>query len=103
MAIAVKALITPKVLKWAREKRIRLDIEFAAERLKIDPDRLEKWENGKEQPTFAQLKKIANDEANMILIPAGEFEMGHKGPIAPTQYDPQENEVPSQPIPYQLR
>ncbi len=59
MARSVKALITPKVLKWAREKRIRLDIEFAAERLKIDPDRLEKWENGKEQPTFAQLKKIA--------------------------------------------
>ena len=103
MAIAVKALITPEVLKWAREKRIRLDIEFAAERLEIDPDRLEKWENGKEQPTFAQLKKIANDEANMILIPAGEFEMGHKGPIGPTQYDPQENEVPSQPIPHQLR
>ena len=59
MPKSVKALITPEVLKWAREKRIRLKIEYAAKKLKVEPERLEAWENGTEQPTFAQLKKIA--------------------------------------------
>ena len=59
MARIVKALITPEVLKWARERRIRLPIEYAAEKLKVEPDLLEAWEDGHEQPTFAQLKKIA--------------------------------------------
>ena len=60
MAKSVKALITPEVLKWVREKRIRLDLDYVANKLKIDPERLEAWENGTEKPTFAQLKKIAN-------------------------------------------
>ena len=59
MAKSVKALITPEVLKWARERRIRLEIDYAAKKLKIDTERLEAWENGTEQPTFAQLKNIA--------------------------------------------
>ena len=59
MPKSVKALITPEVLKWAREKRIKLEIDYAAKKLKIDPEHLEAWENGTEQPTFAQLKKIA--------------------------------------------
>ena len=59
MAKSVKALITPEVLKWAREKRIKLEIDYAAKKLKIDSARLEAWECGTEQPTFAQLKKIA--------------------------------------------
>lgn len=59
MAKSVKALITPEVLKWARERRIRLEVDYAAKRLKIEPEDLEAWENGTEQPTIAQLKKIA--------------------------------------------
>ena len=59
MAKSVKALITPEVLKWARERRIKLEIDHAAKKLKIDPERLEAWERGAEKPTFAQLKKIA--------------------------------------------
>ena len=59
MAKSVKALITPEVLKWAREKRIKLEIDYAAKKLKIEPAYLEAWESGTEQPTFAQLKKIA--------------------------------------------
>ena len=59
MAKSVKALITPEVLKWARERRIRLEIDHAAKKLKIESERLEAWENGTEQPTFAQLKNIA--------------------------------------------
>ena len=59
MPKSVKALITPEVLKWARERRIKLEIDYAAKKLKADPERLEAWENGTEQPTFVQLKKIA--------------------------------------------
>ena len=59
MAKSVKALITPEVLKWARERRIRLEVDHAAKKLKIEPECLEAWENGTEQPTIAQLKKIA--------------------------------------------
>ena len=59
MAKSVKALITPEVLKWVRERRIRLETDYAAKRLKIEPETLEAWENGTEQPTFAQLKHIA--------------------------------------------
>lgn len=59
MAKSVKALITPEVLKWTREKRIKLEIDYAAKKLKIEPAYLEAWESGTEQPTFAQLKKIA--------------------------------------------
>ena len=59
MAKTVKALITPEVLKWARERRIRLSIEYAAEKLNVKPARLRAWEGGTEKPTFAQLKKIA--------------------------------------------
>ena len=59
MAKSVKALINPKVLKWVREKRIRLEIDFVSKKLKIDRERLEAWENGADKPTFAQLKRIA--------------------------------------------
>ena len=59
MPKSVKALITPEVLKWARERRIKLEIDYAAKKLKADPKQLEAWENGTEQPTFVQLKKIS--------------------------------------------
>ena len=59
MPKSVKALITPEILKWAREKRIKLEVNYAAKKLKVDMEHLEAWENGTEQPTFAQLKKIA--------------------------------------------
>lgn len=59
MPKSVKALITPEVLKWVREKRIRLEIDFVAKKLKIDRERLVAWENGTDKPTFTQLKKIA--------------------------------------------
>ena len=60
MAKSVKALITSEVLKWAREKRIQLGLNEAAEKLKVDPAQLTEWEAGTELPTFTQLKRIAN-------------------------------------------
>ena len=59
MAKSVKALITPEVLKWAREKYINLEIDYAAKKINVAPERLEAWENGEEQPTIPQLKRIA--------------------------------------------
>ena len=60
MAKSVKALITPEVLKWAREKRIKLSLEHAARKLKVKREHLAAWENGTASPTITQLKKIAN-------------------------------------------
>ena len=59
MARQVDALITPEVLKWARERRVELSIERAAEKLKISTVQLESWENGTARPSFAKLKDIA--------------------------------------------
>ena len=59
MAKSVQALITPEILKWAREKYIRLDLSEAANLIKVSKDKLEKWENGDEKPTIRQLKDIA--------------------------------------------
>lgn len=80
MAKSVKALITPEVLKWARERRIRLEIDYAAKKIKVDPKRLEAWEAGTEQPTFAQLKKIAKLYKTHISI----FYL----PAPPTDFQP---------------
>ena len=67
MAKTVEALITPEVLKWVRERRIRLSVEYAAKKLNVKPARLRAWEAGTEKPTFAQLKKIANRYKNPHL------------------------------------
>lgn len=80
MAKSVKALITPEVLKWARERRIRLEIDHAAEKLKVEPERLEAWENGTEQPTIRQLKEVAKVYKTHISvfylpIPPASFQM----------------------------
>ncbi len=59
MAKTVKALITPEVLKWAREKRFQLEIDYAAKKSNVKPEQLAAWEAGTDKPTFAQLKRIA--------------------------------------------
>ena len=68
MAKSGKALMTPEVLKWAREERIKLSIDYAAKKLKVAPEQLEAWEHGTDQPTFAQLKRIANFYKTHISI-----------------------------------
>jgi Zn-dependent peptidase ImmA (M78 family) len=68
MAKSGKALMTPEVLKWAREERIKLSIDYAAKKLKVAPEQLEAWEHGIDQPTFAQLKRIANFYKTHISI-----------------------------------
>ena len=60
MAKSGKVHITPKMLKWAREKRVGLSIDYAAKKLRIKPERLEAWEHGTDLPTFAQLMRVAD-------------------------------------------
>lgn len=54
-----EALVTPKLLQWARERR-RLSLNVAAEKLSIKPAKLGKWEQGNGRPTFRQAKSLAN-------------------------------------------
>ena len=68
MAKSVKALITPEVLKWARERRFQLEIGYAAKKSNVKPGQLAAWEAGEDQPTFAQLKKIANTYKTHVSI-----------------------------------
>lgn len=98
MAKSVKALITPEVLKWARERRIRLEIDYAAKRLKIEPEILEAWENGTEQPTFAQLKKIAKLYKTHISIfylpePPTDFQVLTDYRVLPEQFTTDEDQI----------
>ncbi|MFP3090576.1 ImmA/IrrE family metallo-endopeptidase [Treponema sp. TIM-1] len=52
------ALITSKILTWARE-RLDLSLEEAAEYLKKKPEVLKSWEEGNKYPTINQAKAIA--------------------------------------------
>jgi len=56
--MSVKALITPKVLKWARETS-KISIEDAAKKVNCHVNALEEWESGELQPTFKQAEKLA--------------------------------------------
>ena len=52
------ALVQPDVLRWARESAA-YDIEGAAKRLQVKPERLAEWESGTRRPTLKQLRKVA--------------------------------------------
>jgi Zn-dependent peptidase ImmA (M78 family) len=48
---------TPTILTWARESA-GLPLDLAAKKAGVSPERLEAWEQGKQRPTFAQLRKL---------------------------------------------
>lgn len=54
----LKAMVTPSVLKWARE-RARFDLDAASERIGRPPDEIRAWEDGSDQPSMAQARKAA--------------------------------------------
>ena len=62
------ALITPSVMKWARETA-GLSVEDVASRLtkSITPQIIENWESGKEMPTYPQLRKIAETYRRPVI------------------------------------
>jgi Zn-dependent peptidase ImmA (M78 family) len=52
-----RALVTPSVLVWAR-RETGLDLDLAAHKLGVKPERLTQWEAGEELPTIRQLLEL---------------------------------------------
>jgi transcriptional regulator with XRE-family HTH domain len=52
-----RALVTPSVLVWARQET-GLDLDVAAHKLSVKPERLSQWEAGEELPTIRQLLEL---------------------------------------------
>ena len=61
-----KALITPKVLTWARQRR-KVATRDLAKKLNVKPDAIDDWEAGERQPTFRQAQRLAQ----ALYIPFG--------------------------------
>ncbi len=61
MARSADAIIKPELLVWGR-KTIGYDLDEAAKKIGVDPERLAKWEKGdkEDRPTVKKLFKIAN-------------------------------------------
>lgn len=59
MPHSIKALITPSLIKWAREQA-GLDIASAAKRIGRPESEIQGWEDGTQQPTLAQVRKAAD-------------------------------------------
>ncbi|MCY4513120.1 MAG: XRE family transcriptional regulator [Bdellovibrionales bacterium] len=52
------ALITPTVIKWAREKS-HYPLEIAAKKIGVSSEKLNEWESGKTLPTMTQARKMS--------------------------------------------
>ena len=53
-----KALITPSVIKWARETS-RYSLDTVAKKIGVSPDKLKEWEQGVSLPSLAQARKMS--------------------------------------------
>ena len=58
MTKRVKATINPDVLEWARTSAA-YTLPAAAEKISVDEEVLAGWEAGDDQPSVAQLRKLA--------------------------------------------
>ena len=58
MAKSIPALVTPEVLRWARELD-RISIAEIAPKLKVSEEKILAWESGQEYPTLLQAKDLA--------------------------------------------
>ena len=54
----LKALITPSVIKWAREKS-HYSLEVAGKKNGVSPEKLKEWENGKSLPSMTQAQNMS--------------------------------------------
>ena len=55
---SINANVEPSVLTWARNAA-GYELDDVARRLKVDPQKLEAWESGQENPTISRLRKLA--------------------------------------------
>ncbi len=59
MSKSVEAIVTPEILKWARDTS-GYNIDTIANKMKKSSEIIKKWENGELKPTISQLRKLAN-------------------------------------------
>lgn len=67
-----KVDVAPEVLEWAR-KSIGLTREQAAQRIRVSVMQVQEWEEGAEEPSFAQLRRMAEAykyPVAVLLLPA---------------------------------
>ncbi len=55
---SIRSFAEPVMLRWCRQTA-HMELSTVAERLKIESSRLEAWESGLEEPTFAQLQRLS--------------------------------------------
>ena len=78
-----KALVTPTVLTWARQRR-GMPVMSLASKLNVKPQAVEAWETGEKNPTFRQAQRLAQalyvpfgylylDEAPVEELPIPDF------------------------------
>ena len=66
MTSTIPALITPRLVRWARE-RTRATHRTIAKRLRVEPQQITSWEQGEVHPTFKQ----AHELAKCLSVPFG--------------------------------
>ena len=54
----IKAIITPNILRWARETS-KMSIETVALKIKVKEESIDLWEEGDDYPTINQLEKLS--------------------------------------------
>lgn len=64
---SLEGLLNPDLLTWAREA-CALDIEGAAHRIGVKPEKLADWEAGRATPTLRQLREIAKVYRRSISV-----------------------------------
>ena len=63
----VHAAVKPTLLVWARESA-GLEIDEAARKLQVKPERLASWETGERRPTINQLRHLARVYRRPIAV-----------------------------------
>ena len=61
-----KALVTPNVMTWARQRR-GMEVATLASKLNVKPEAIDAWEAGEKRPTFRQAQRIAR----ALYVPFG--------------------------------
>lgn len=90
------ALVEPELLKWARES-IGYEIDEAAKKIGVKPERVLGWESKESRPSIAQLRKIADVYKRPLAIfylpsPPEEFQ-----PMKDFRHFPGAKKIPSSP------
>jgi len=63
----VEASPNPDILRWGRLSA-GLDLEIAAKKVLVKPERLEAWESGELRPTIGQLRKLSHAYRRSIAV-----------------------------------